>query len=223
MSKVLRRGDEMKKATIINVSVVVICLAASVAAARGTDLLDQLGLPGSWGATCVQFGSSADCWIADDFMPDMDCTVESFECQFVNCGVGTASFTGFKLEIFTENLGEGPVWSVYVPARDVNVTVSGDLMGAFRVYRASFELDVSDYFYATSGTTYWIAWQIQDANNCRNLTVNEGDTYGSRAWQYSRGSWREIGGRADAAVFLGGTQPGEICMTTFGYIKALYR
>jgi hypothetical protein len=213
----------MKRLSIIGVSAVVVCLAASNAATHSDVLLDQLGVPGSWGTTCVQFGSSGDCWIADDFAPEVDCTVERFKCQFVNCGVGTSSFSGFKLEIFTEELGEGPVWEVYIPARDVDVTVEGDLMGAFRVYWASFELDPADYFYADSGTTYWVAWQIQDASNCRNLTVNVGGTEGSRAWEHSRGSWREIGDNADAAVFLGGTKPGEIFMTSFGYIKALYR
>ncbi|MCX7022658.1 MAG: hypothetical protein NTW26_10385 [bacterium] len=213
----------MKKITIIKVSVLVVCLAASIAAARDDMLLDQLGLPGSWGDTCVQFGSSNDRWIADDFITEVDCTVETFVCQFVSSGVGTVSFSGFRLEIFADTLGEGPVWEAFIPARDVDVTVAGDPMGAFRVYSASISLNPADYFYARSGTTYWVAWQIQDASNCRNMTVHQGDSDGSQAWEYFRGSWREIGDIADAAVFLGGTKPGEICMMTFGYIKALYR
>jgi len=213
----------MRKPTIINITAVVICLAASSAAAGGAGLLNQLGKPGSWSTTCFEFGSDIDRWIADDFTPEFDCTVESFSCQFTSDWGGSLPSVDFELRIYTDRLSDKPVWEVSVPAEDLEVSATGDLLSARRVYQVDVEFDPSDLFSAHSGTTYWFAWRMQDELGCRNLTVNAGYSSDSWAWLYEDDSWCEIGTDADAAFYLGGTQPTEVYATSFGYIKAMYR
>jgi len=213
----------MKKSTIIKVSAVIVWMAASIAAAYGTELLDQLGGPGFWGTTYVQFGSVGDCWIADDFTPRYDCTVECFSCQFTRDGGGSSQFADFELRIYADRLSGDPVWVISVPAEDLDVTATGDLLSSRRVYQVDVEFDPSDLFNANSGTTYWFAWRMQDERDCRNLTVNTGYSSDSWAWRYEGESWCEIGTDADAAFYLGGTQTSDVYATSFGCIKALYR
>ncbi|OGD75438.1 MAG: hypothetical protein A2Y64_07445 [Candidatus Coatesbacteria bacterium RBG_13_66_14] len=213
----------MKKLSIINVTAMVACLTVSIAVAGGTTLLNQLGSPGSWSVTYVQFGSASDRWIADDFTPEFDCTVESFSCQLVLDGGDSLTSGTFELRIYADRLSDEPVWEISLPAEDLDITATGDLFSARRVYLVNVELDPSDLFNAYSGTTYWFAWRMQDELDCRNLTVNANDSNDSWAWRYEDESWCEIGTDANAAFCLGGTQPSDVCTTSFGYIKALFR
>jgi hypothetical protein len=213
----------MRKSTIFNVSVVIVCLATSVAATGGTGLLNQLGKPGSWTTTCIDFGSDDDCWIADDFTPEFDCTVESFSCQFTSDWGGSLPSADFELRIFTDRLSDEPVWEISVPAEDLNISATGDLLSARRVYQVDVKFGSADLFNAHFGTTYWFAWRMQDARDCRSLTVNAGYSNDSWAWRYEDDSWREIGTDADAAFYLGGTQPSDMYTTSFGSIKAMFQ
>jgi hypothetical protein len=213
----------MGKIKIINVSALIVCLAASIAAAGGAGLLNQLGKPGSWSTTCIEFGSDVDCWIADDFIPEFDCTVESFSCQFTSDRGGSPPSADLELRIYTDRLSDKPVWEISVPAEDLDVAATGDLLCTRRVYQVEVEFDSSDMFNANAGTTYWFAWRMQDERGCRNLTVNTGYSDDSWAWRYEGDAWCEIGTDAEAAFYLGGTQPTDVYATSFGYIKAMYQ
>ncbi|HUT98606.1 MAG TPA: hypothetical protein VM054_05985 [bacterium] len=213
----------MKKITIINVATAVVCLIASIAAAGGTALLNQLGSPGSWGVTYVQFGSAYDSWIADDFTPEFDCVVESFSCQLTRDRGASLPSGEFELRIYTERLSDKPVWEISVPADDLDIIATGDLLSARIVYQVCVELDPDNRFNAYSGTTYWFAWRMLDERDCRNLTINAGKSNDSWAWRYEDESWCEIGTDADAAFCLVGTQPSDVYTSSFGYIKALFR
>ncbi len=202
---------------------VVICLMFVTTATYADSLLDQLGEPGEWGGSSVPFESGAGCWVADDFTPANDCTIEEFKCQFVYIEGGSSSTTGFKLKIYEEDFSDDPVWEVSLDIEDMDIIATGDVWGSWQVYRAEIELDSGDYYEAVADTTYWFAWQIQNEYNSRNLEVNTGDPNGSRAWQYYQGSWQEISANADAAFYLGGTQQGNVSEVSFGYIKATFK
>ncbi|HDR06589.1 MAG TPA: hypothetical protein ENN88_03055 [Candidatus Coatesbacteria bacterium] len=213
----------MRRARHFSWPAVVVFLALFAAAAPAAELLNQLGIPVMWGSYNVPFNEGDDRWVADDFTPGLDCTIEEFACQFIRDGGTATARADLHLRIYTGGLSGEPVWEVTVPADELEFSTTGDLYSAQRVYRVNAKLRPGDHFNAYAGTTYWVAWRLNDEPDCRNLTVNNGGSAGSRAWRYADEQWDEIGVDADAAFYLGGAQPGSVYATSFGYIKAAFR
>ena len=104
------------------------------------------------------FAIYGDYWVADDFTPASNCTIEILTFWDLSPGTMPTSVDAY----FWADLPPGPgteLWHETVSGADLIHTNSGVTFAGYVIYITVANLPNTDYFEATSGTTYWTTIQ----------------------------------------------------------------
>ncbi len=152
----------------------------------GTDDIVDTNAYDAAHAFNTAFAIFTDYWVADDFTPSNDYSIEILTLWDLSTGAMPTSVDAY----FWEDAPPGPgteLWNGTVSGGDLVHNATGITFAGYMIYMTVAALPNTDYFMATSGVTYWTTFQRTDGTNL--YCIQDDEVEGTESYRDIGSGW----------------------------------